>query len=148
MLQLSPKYARIMMPPARLLNQINKIRETQLQIDPSSFVITTQRLLKSHLLLAQGGGFGQLLWPCLLDYQLREFHLSTVVSVRLSNLPGLYRPFLPFEMGDVFIEIPFQKPPKTSENSKQVFTLFSLLAMMTLVCVHAFCPLERMDPPE
>ena len=37
---LSPKYPRIIVPSARLLNQINKICETKLQTYPSSFAIS------------------------------------------------------------------------------------------------------------
>ena len=35
------------MPSARVLNEINKIRESELQMYPSSFVISTSHLLKS-----------------------------------------------------------------------------------------------------
>ena len=42
--RLSNKYAKIVMPSARFLNQSNKIRDTKLQIYPSSFVISTPSL--------------------------------------------------------------------------------------------------------
>ena len=41
------------MPLAHLLNQMKKIRETEREIYPSSFVISTQ-LLKNHLPLVRG----------------------------------------------------------------------------------------------
>ena len=44
-------------------------------------------------------------------------------------------------------ESPFRKSAKTSENSKQHFPLFSFLIIMTLECVHVFCPHESMESP-
>ena len=43
------------------------------------------------------------------------------------------------------VESPFRKPAKTSENSKQMFPLFSFLATMTLGRIHVFCPHGRIE---
>ena len=67
--QLSNKYTKIVMLSTRFLNQINKIRETELQIYPSSFAISTYLLLKTtlrpHQMTVCRAGFRATLRLCL-----------------------------------------------------------------------------------
>ena len=44
-------------------------------------------------------------------------------------------------------ESPFREPAKMNENNKQESPLFSFLAIMTLECVHVFCPLWSIESP-
>ena len=66
---LSNEYTKIVTPSARFLNQINKIREIELQIYPSSFVISTYLLLKTffhpHQTRVRPAGFRATLRFCL-----------------------------------------------------------------------------------
>ena len=50
----NPRILSIIMPYARLLNQINKVRETELQIYTISFVVSAQPLLNTTFPFAQG----------------------------------------------------------------------------------------------
>ena len=73
------------MPAARLLNQINKIRGTELEIYPSSFVTRTQLLLKTAFCLRKERvnptGFGITIAAMfVLMYRFREHSLSTVTN--------------------------------------------------------------------
>ena len=48
---------------------------------------------------------------------------------------------------EIFCSRPLSKTCKTSENSEQDFPSFSFLAIITLACVHVFCPIGRMESP-
>ena len=86
-----------------------------------------------------------------LEYQSNDIEkclaLFMIHLVRFNNLPSFDLPFLLVEMGDILRKNPFRKPTKTSENNKRDFALFPFLAIMTLGCVHVFCPLGRMESP-
>ena len=73
-----------------------------------------------------------------------ENHLVLFPVSQLGSViyPALIGHSLPSEW-----ESSFRKLAKTSENTKQHFSLFSFLARMTLGCVHVFCALERMETP-
>ena len=70
------------------------------------------------------------------EYQINDAEnclvLSPICQVRFSNLPCFNQSFLPVAIGDFLQKAPFENLPKTSENSKQNFPLFSFLAIMTL----------------
>ena len=72
------------MASAQLLNQINEIRETELWIHHSSFIITTTPLNK-YFVLAQGESLPHWLGATfvavfVLVYRLTEFPLSAVTN--------------------------------------------------------------------
>ena len=88
------------MPYARLLNEINKFRETELQIHPSYFIVSAQPLVKTtfrlHKEIVCPTGFGATFAAVfVLIYWLREFPLSAVTNrfelrCQLKQLISLY----------------------------------------------------------
>ena len=77
---LSNKYAKIVVPSAPFLNQINKIRETELLIYPSSFVISTYLLLKTSLRPHQTRVCLTGFRATFFNFCLREFLLSAFAN--------------------------------------------------------------------
>ena len=99
----------------------------------------------------KGPAFEKIMLP---EYQRNDIDnclfLFTISPTRFSNYPFVRsflfgRSFL--SKWDVFGRNPLSKARKTSENNKQDIPLFSFLAIMTLGCTHAFCPLGGMEFP-
>ena len=79
---------------------------------------------------------------------LPEYQSSDVKNrLAFSRYVQLGPVICPALIGHILRNVPFRKPAKTNENDLQTSPLISFLALVTLIYIHVFCPLGRMESP-